>query len=466
MTAVRKRQCLINGVQNSRIEQRFSRIIRHAGLALSALCLVASTAGADDRLDGQLIELDIDTPLRTVYFLPNSRATEAVVGLTILAGEVDFTGPEGLSHYLEHLMFWHADKVNDQDLHARGGNAWVNGIVSSYYNSGSNDELGDLFEFTRRLFSLPTLDKKFMLDERKVVAREYDLRVSENPDWRIFTKLRRELYQDHPLSRSVIGTPRTIMSLTIGHAHKFHQEYYHPANAVLFVTGNMSKDTVEDWVRQKFSELPEGPAHQQQWRSADIAGSLNVTNTYEDSQVNHERLAMATLARWSGERGRLQDVYTVQMLQTILQSALPGSLAKPLRLDNFVVRGYELSIHQILTDKVEFFLWASPDEGVTLEDAAQKTKAALVQLAESGIPEKTIERVRKRWLQTEKRLGKKSGHTVGRSFYHLSLGIQPNNVDDHLDRIAAVSKQDIDTLLHALARPERQVTGLITGEGQ
>lgn len=448
--------------------QKTKPLLRICGrliVCILAVSLSLSIGRADNSLDGQFIELDIESPLRSIYYLPNSRASEAVVGVVILAGEVDFQGPEGLSHYLEHLMFWHADKVNGQEIHGRGGNAWVNGIVTSYYNSGSPDKLGDLFEFTRRIFTAPTLEKKFMLDERKVVSREYDLRLSENPDRRISTRMRRKLYDDHPLSRSVIGTPDSIMSLSIIDALGFHRQYYHPANAVLFVTGDLSADQVKKWVTEKFSTIPQGPLHPQAWRNIDVTGSLDLTETYRDEQVNHDRLAWFSLARWDGKQGRLQDAYTARMLENILQSALPGSLAKPLRLDNFIVRQYELSLYKILDQQIEFQLWASPDDGVSLEEVAQQVDAALVTLAREGIPEKTIERVRKRWLQTSTRLGKNPYETLFRAFNHLSLGVTPNDLDDHMDRIAAVSKGDLDVLLQALADPERRVTGLITGKG-
>ncbi len=423
-----------------------------------------AAAGAAD--NGQLIELTIASPFHRVYFLPDSRLNEVQVGVVILAGEVDFDGPEGLSHYLEHLMFWHADKVDDQALHARGGNAWVNGIITNYYNSGSESDLDDLFEFARRLFTQPALDNRFMLDERKVVSREYDLRVSESPEWRVFTELRRDLYNHHPVARSVIGTPKSIMSLTIDDAREFHSQYYQPANAVLLVTGNVAKDVVLKKIQNTFSDLPAGVLHEQQWRNAFVPGSLRQTEIHADRQVNHDRLGITSLTRWSGSGDRTQDVYTAQLLQNILQSALPGSLAKPLRIDNFIVRQYELNIFKLLAEQVEMQFWASPDAGVTTERAAAEVEAALLSLAEAGVPVKTLERTRKRWLQTEKRLSKNAGSTLFRAYQHLSLGIAPNNVDDHLQRIARISEEDVNTLLRALAKPDRRVTGYITGTGE
>jgi len=123
------------------------------------------------------------------------------------------------------LVFWHADDVKGEPIHARDGNAWVNGLVTSYYNRGEISELNDMMEFARRILTPPELARKFMLGERNVVTREYDLRVSENPDWRVLTDLRQRLYGDHPVSRSVIGTRQSIGDLSILQAFDFHQSF-------------------------------------------------------------------------------------------------------------------------------------------------------------------------------------------------------------------------------------------------
>ena len=53
-----------------------------------------------------LIKLETDTAFDSVYLFKDTESPLITVGLTVLAGEVDVKGPEGLSHYLEHLMYW------------------------------------------------------------------------------------------------------------------------------------------------------------------------------------------------------------------------------------------------------------------------------------------------------------------------------------------------------------------------
>ena len=439
--------------------------MRHTARAILLILLCTPTW-----VLGEVIKLDTQTPLRTVYLLPDRDNKLITVAMVVLAGEVDFDGPEGLSHYLEHLMFWHADNVKGESIHARDGNAWVNGIVTSYYNRGEASELADMIEFARRILTRPELDLAFMLGERDVVKREYDLRVSENPNSRVLTELRKQLYDKNPVSRSVIGTRESIQSLTIKHALDFHEQYYHPANAVLIISGNVSEEQVTDLVKSHFTSHPlsnmaQVSAHEQAWRQTNVSGQLDAINEYSEKQAKSSRLIYTSLSNWSSEdNDKLQSQYTLEFAQRLLESALPGSLTKPLRLDTFIISQYDLGVFQQLDEQVEMNIFARPDDGISLEYATESLKEAITQLGVYGIPKTSFDRVKKRWLQTVRREGGDSDTLLWRTWHHLSLGLLPNSQAAHLQRIESITLSDLDSLIAALGKPQRRVVGLIKGE--
>jgi len=395
-----------------------------------ALCLLLSIPswGYTD-----VLKLETQTSLRDVYLIQDDDADLITVAMVIMAGEVNVDGPEGLSHYLEHLMFWHADDVKGESIHSRDGNAWVNGIVTSYYNRGESSELEDMLEFARRILTPPKLALNFMTGERDVVSREYDLRVSENPDWRVLTDLRKKLYDNHPVSRSVIGSRKSIASLTVEQATAFHQAFYHSANSILIVSGDIEA--------QDITELE-----------------------YVEKQAKSSRLIYTSLSDWSSEQDRTQGYYTQQFTERLLVSALEGSLAKPLRLDNFIVSGYELFVYNHLNEQIELNIIAWPDDGISIEYAAESVTAALKQLGLEGVPQKTFDRIKKRWLQTAKRENSNVDNLLWRTWVHVSSGLEPNTKSDHLERIASVTISDVNSLIAALGNPQRRTIGLIKGE--
>ena len=421
--------------------------------------LTSSIAVAD------LTRLNTDTDFHSVYFF-QTESPIITVGLTILAGEVDAEGPEGLPHYLEHLMYWHADNVDDQQIHARGGNAWVNSIVTNYFNQGESEELPDMLEFVHRLFEQPTLNKNFMIRERSVVEREYDLRVSENPDARIYTTARRELYNDLPISRSVIGTPQSIQSLTLEQASQFHEKFYHPANSVLYISGNFTKTEAKQLIEQKFNFDKPGTHHAASWRNARIQEASDIVTEYEHAQVRYDRLIYLTLSKWPDTQDPTHNWYTLQVLRSILDSALDGGIAKPLRMDNFILRSFGLELTKTLSEYFELALFAEPDKGVTLQQSSDVVQSTLIALADAGIPNATLERVKKRMLQTGARHARITNETFNRMHQQLIAGLEPASSQQHLKHIEAVSLKDVNTLLRTLAKPQRRAIAFVKPIGE
>lgn len=428
-------------------------------IALVSL-LIPSLCAAD------LIKLTTNTGFNSVYLLEIPEAPTVTVALTVLAGEVDVDGPEGLSHYLEHLVFSQADGIADQQIHARGGNAWVNGIITSYYNDSEKSDLEPMLTFVRKLFDPIALDAGFVLRERDVVAREYDLRVSENPERRILTALRQNLYNDLPVSRSTIGTLQSIGSLTIAQAAKFHKRFYHPANSVLFIAGNISKADATKAVENILSELPHGDHNPARWRQAQIEESADTVEVIQDEQVNFDRLLYLSLFEWPEKQSDIDNYYSLWILRNILDSALDGGIARPLRMDNFVLRSFELEVSSYLSNYVELTFYGEPDKGVELEQAATAITDTFKMVAESGIPAKTLQRVKTRLLQTQKRQRQNTESHYNRMSEQLSAGLSPVTYSQHIKNIEKVSLQDVNELLQALVSPKRRAVALITSDGE
>lgn len=431
-------------------------------LLLTLLCLPAW--GVAD-----IQKLDTNTSLRTVYLLPDADAELVSVAMIVLAGEVDWEGPEGLSHYLEHLVFWHADNVRGESIHSREGNAWVNGLITTYFNRGEISQLEDMIKFARRVLDPPGIARAFMLGERDVVSREYDLRVLENPEWRVFTDLRRQLYDNHPVSRSVIGTPDSINALTLQHAFEFHGRFYHPENSILLISGNISATRLKSLIESGFSDYSDqspdkSNLHLQDWRNTRVAGTLDSSTEYKEKQAKSSRLIYGSLSNWQSEFGIVQSQYVFQFAQRLLESALPGSIAKPLRLDNFVISSYELSVGRLLNDQAELNLIAWPDNGVSLEEASDKIRWAIKKTGDEGVPQKSFDRIKKRWIQTATRESSSSDTLMWRAWHHISHGLEPNSQEDHLRRIEAVTLTELNSLMRALGDPQRRVVGYINGE--
>lgn len=410
-----------------------------------------------------LVAVETDTPLKGVYLVSDDSADEVRVSAVMLAGEADSVAPEGLAHYIEHLMFWHADNVSQQDFHDRGGNAWINGIITTYYNEGPRAEMDALFSFAGRLMTPPLLDPDFMAEEKDIVAREYDLRVAENPRSKVRERLIRELFDNHPVSRSIIGTPESVASLTPGMVEQFRQRYYVPANMVLLVSGNIDENELRGQVERVFADIPAGEGNSQPWRDISVEGPLDLKLDITDDMARSEAFLFSSLSDWMGSGDRLQDLYILDFLGTILNSSLPGGLGKTMEIDEFIVSSYGVSLERDLTEQVQFWFSARPEEGIAPETVSERMRASMVELAAAGVPEASVERIRKRFLRRAERRGDEPRYILGRAMRNLTAGVEPNGPDDHARRINAITKADLDALVRTIAGSNRTVEIHLSG---
>ena len=165
----------------------------------------------------------------------------------------------------------------------------------------------------------------------------------------------------------------------------------------------------------------------------------------------------SSLSNWLGSGDRLQDIYTIRFLSELLSSNLSGSLAKPLEINEFIVSANSVRLDRKLRDQVQFLFQARPDEGVAPETVSTKLRDSLLALAKSGVSERSLERIRKRFFKEADRRGDEPIYILGRALRNLTAGLEPNGADDHRERIAAVTKSDVDELIRAVADRHRFV---------
>jgi len=184
-----------------------------------------------------------------------------------------------------------------------------------------------------------------------------------------------------------------------------------------------------------------------------VTEDFDKTTTFTDTQVNFERLVYLSLSQYPDPDDSVKNWYTLLLLNSIIDSALNGGIARPLRMDNFILRSFSVELRNVLADSFEFDLFAEPDKGVTLQQATTAIEETLLSIAEQGIPQTTLDRVRKRMLQTTLRTEDHFDTAYRLIAHQLSAGISPVTGDQHIENINSVSLADINNLVKQLANP-------------
>lgn len=180
----------------------------------------------------------------------------------------------GISHFLEHLMFKgthkHPAGYFDRTLEAKGAivNAATWKDYTFYYVTlprGENcKDLNLAIELHADMMLDPVLPEEeigapFDLNnpevtdkrERHVVIEEIRMRKDQN--WtKVYNACNYNMYKKHPYKRDVIGTPEIISRVTRDDIMNYYTTFYSPENMTTIIVGDFDKNAVLEKVEKEF----------------------------------------------------------------------------------------------------------------------------------------------------------------------------------------------------------------------
>lgn len=179
----------------------------------------------------------------------------------------------GISHFLEHLMFKGTSKHEagyfDKTLEAKGAivNAATWKDYTYYYVTLPQGPNGEYFKQAIELHADMMLDPvipeheiglPFTLGENVTQKRERhvvieEIRMREDQPWtKVYNNTNRNMYTSHPYRRDVIGFPQTIASIPREVILDYYRTHYTPNNITTIVVGDFNHDEILELVVKEF----------------------------------------------------------------------------------------------------------------------------------------------------------------------------------------------------------------------
>lgn len=222
------------------------------------ICLLPAVAGAK-LFDAE--EFYLDNGLRVIV-VPNHKAPVAKLMLWYRVGSIDEpVGKGGLAHLLEHLMFRGTKNVPDSDFNniiSRNGgdnNAFTSPDFTVYHEMMDISRLETAMALEADRMANLNFGQAAFNSERDIVKDERRQRVMTNPSSRFMEDFNKILWQHHNYARPVSGTEEEIESLTAEDVMAFYKRYYTPQNAVLVVSGDITRAEAEVLSRKYFGTI-------------------------------------------------------------------------------------------------------------------------------------------------------------------------------------------------------------------
>ena len=133
---------------------------------------------------------------------------------------------------------------------------WINAATgreaTSYECKVPPEELPRAVALLSELFLAPKLDEADLEAEREVVLQELG-QAEDTPDDVIFDRFQAAAWPDHPMGRSILGSPRSLKSFTRTSLEDFRRRHYRPEKALWTAAGRVDHERLAREVERHFA---------------------------------------------------------------------------------------------------------------------------------------------------------------------------------------------------------------------
>lgn len=224
-----------------------------------------------NEINEKLYFKELDSGLK-IYFFPKPGYTKKYAIFATNYGSVDnkfvpigeedaIEVPEGIAHFLEHKLFEEPeenifDKFSDYGADV---NAFTN-FNQTAYLFDTTDNFHESLETLVKFVQHPHFTDENVEKEKGIIAQEINM-YRDSASWRVFFNALNAMYIEHPVKIDIAGTVASIQDINKELLYKSYNTFYHPANMVLVISGDLSFDdiikTVENSERKDYEKLEE-----------------------------------------------------------------------------------------------------------------------------------------------------------------------------------------------------------------
>jgi zinc protease len=323
------------------------------------------------------------------------------------AGSMDeVNGKTGVAHVLEHMMFKGTNTVKSGEFSrlvaAVGGreNAFTARDYTAYFQQVEKSKLDQVMKLEADRMSNLNFDDAEFLKEIQVVMEERRLRTEDNPSSLLHESLMATAYMSSPYRHPVVGWMNDLVNMKAADARDWYRSWYKPNNATVVIAGDVDPKVILQSVEKYYGiasarELPD--------RKPQIEPpQKGIKRVQVKAPADSAQLAMA----WKVPKlqvGKLDDdePYALELLAAVLDgydnARLNRTLVKQERVVNDVGVGYDM----ISRGPELFLIRTSMAKGKTVEQAETSIRRALKEVADKGILESELKRIKVRILSDQ-----------------------------------------------------------------
>lgn len=366
----------------------------------------------------------------------------------------------GISHFLEHLMFkgTHKHPAGEFDRMLESKGAIVNAATwkdyTFYYVTLPKGENNEDFNLALELHADMMIDPVLPYDEigapfdlndknigvkreRHVVIEE--IRMREDQPWtKVYNACNRAMYTTHPYKRDVIGTPQIISQVKQEDIMNYYKTFYSPNNMTTIVVGDFDHGEVLNRLEKlfDFSGRPNDRC-----RAYEIDKPVSETKYVENTAcINSAFLMFGYLGV---EAKDIKNCILLDMLSIILGEGASSRLYKNL-IEKQPEQIFSIidSEHYIFRDGGNFFIQANfipAKKEKAVELIKNEIESLKLSISEDELI-KAKKKIKSRFASNAETVSE-IGENIG---YYMTVCNDLSLVTDYLDIVEGVTVSDLE----------------------
>ena len=396
-----------------------------------------------------------------VIALPDNSTANVTTSLWYKVGSKhDPEGRSGFSHLFEHILsrktvnmpYNMVNKLTEDVGGQRNASNWID--RTNYYETVPAQYLETMLWTHRERMAFPVVDDEVFEKERSIVKEELRQRVLAPP----YGRFQRFVIPENafdvlPMRRPGIGSIADLDSATLDDARAFHQAYYGPDTATLIVAGNFEVERLKELVDTYFADIPSR------------ADPISLDIDYEEPKRTEARSVTAAAPNvplpvigdiWKAPGVAHPDAAALEVLSTILSrgessrfnEALvrSGQAVNAAHFDSLTMDGGYIASYAVLSPTAD-----AAEARATLDELIATVRSEPVSEAELTEAKNEIFSSALSQRQTVRGRAFELGEAL------VSTG-DPDAADIRLERIAAVTIEDVQRVAQTWLDPDAKVS--------
>ena len=307
-----------------------------AFLLASAACLGFTAAQA---AEDQVTTFSLDNGMEVVV-VEDHRAPVVQHMVWYRAGSADEpAGASGVSHFLEHLLFKATDTLESGEFSAtvaaNGGrdNAFTSYDYTAYFQRVAADRLSLMMQMEADRMRNIRLTETDIVTERDVILEERNQRTENSPRALLGEQISAAQYLNHGYGTPIVGWKHEMQTLDMDDVLGFYERFYHPNNAILVVTGDVTPDEVRALAEQHYGVIPAKADLKARERTQEPPQRAERRVLLEDARVSQPYVTRAYAAP-ERDPGQQATPAALRLLAEVLGGGTSSYMAEKLQFDS------------------------------------------------------------------------------------------------------------------------------------